>query len=527
MITQNLIPDFISKMNMSKEVQKPSDVRKSSSSQFKDTLNLAVEKSNERQSSSYKNAMDIRGRDYQNLQSKISQDALEAKEKRVDRSKPFEKASNKMTSRTQDKAERTTSPKEKSIEGEIENDKKLKEKAMVKALSEVLGISSKELERLMAQLGINLGDISSEVGAEIAASKISEYLGLSSDEEMTLSKIVTLVQKEVEQAFMGKGAEVDTVEYSMNNESTQNGMEFENAESELAEDASVLKNKLGISEALKEIKDKLDEEPDGFIRQIAAKVVEVLEEDKNAAGLKAMDTNDESIEEVVLKTGAEDSSNIREVKSSSDEKGNAGTEERAGKEASSMASKGIEPEFAARNSNDGQFEAVSNSSIQKATGQAEVEKVQNTIPITKKEIVQQVVEKAKVVLSGDKSEMVIDLKPEHLGKLELKIVTERGMVIAKFVAENEQVKAALESNMNMLKESLEKQGFSVEGFSVTVGDNKRREDGRDEMNKGTANQRISNEKLQVSDVAGVERMQKIHQSINPYGYEGSSINLTA
>ncbi|GAE88969.1 flagellar hook-length control protein FliK [Acetivibrio straminisolvens] len=101
------------------------------------------------------------------------------------------------------------------------------------------------------------------------------------------------------------------------------------------------------------------------------------------------------------------------------------------------------------------------------------------------------------------------------------------MVIAKFVAENEQVKAALESNMNMLKESLEKQGFSVEGFSVTVGDNKRREDGRDEMNKGTANQRISNEKLQVSDVAGVERMQKIHQSINPYGYEGSSINLTA
>ncbi|WP_243467461.1 hypothetical protein [Acetivibrio straminisolvens] len=146
-----------------------------------------------------------------------------------------------------------------------------------------------------------------------------------------MSKIVTLVQKEVEQAFMGKGAEVDAVEYSMNNESTQNGMEFENAESELAEDASVLKNKLGISEALKEIKDKLDEEPDGFIRQIAAKVVEVLEEDKNAAGLKAMDTNDESIEEVVLKTGAEDSSNIREVKSSSDEKGNAGTEERLAK----------------------------------------------------------------------------------------------------------------------------------------------------------------------------------------------------
>ena len=64
-----------------------------------------------------------------------------------------------------------------------------------------------------------------------------------------------------------------------------------------------------------------------------------------------------------------------------------------------------------------------------------------------------------MLLSGEKSEMVIDLKPDHLGKLALKIATERGIVVAKFIAENEQVKAALESNMNMLKESLEKQGF--------------------------------------------------------------------
>jgi len=159
--------------------------------------------------------------------------------------------------------------------------------------------------------------------------------------------------------------------------------------------------------------------------------------------------------------------------------------------------------------------------------QAEPDKTRNIIPVTNKEIVEQVVEKAKVVLSGDKSEMVIDLKPEHLGKLELKIVTERGMVVAKFVAENEQVKAALESNMNMLKESLEKQGFLVEGFSVTVGDNKRRENSRDKTNQGTANQRISGEKLQVSDMTGVERMQRIHENIDPYSYGSSSIDLTA
>jgi len=87
-----------------------------------------------------------------------------------------------------------------------------------------------------------------------------------------------------------------------------------------------------------------------------------------------------------------------------------------------MASRGVEAESAAKNSNNIQFEAVSNLTVQRATGQAEPDKTRNIIPVTNKEIVEQVVEKAKVVLSGDKSEMVIDLKPEHLGKLELKLL---------------------------------------------------------------------------------------------------------
>jgi len=45
MITQHLIPDFIAKMTGSTEVQKSAGMKKSSSSQFKDTLDLAVEKS--------------------------------------------------------------------------------------------------------------------------------------------------------------------------------------------------------------------------------------------------------------------------------------------------------------------------------------------------------------------------------------------------------------------------------------------------------------------------------------------------
>lgn len=528
MITQHLIPDFIAKMTGSTEVQKSAGMKKSSSLQFKDTLDLAVEKSYAWQSGtkSYEYAMDIKDRPYQRLQNKNILDSAETKERRPDRTKPFNKASNQITSRASDKAERTASPEEENIEGE--NDRKLKGKAMEKALAEVLGISVEELEKLMAQLGINFENADGETGIQEAADKISAYLGLNQDEKMALAEMMSLVQKQVEQAFKDVQSAYDAARYDMKDENEAYGVELFHAETETAvEDTSALRNDLDVSKVSQEVKNKLDEETDGFLKQIAAKVVEVVQKDESTAGLKTVSVNGENIEEIGLKTDVEDIGNVREAKYSSDEKDSADNSGNAGSETSSMASRGVEAESAAKNSNNIQFEAVSNLTVQRATGQAEPDKTRNIIPVTNKEIVEQVVEKAKVVLSGDKSEMVIDLKPEHLGKLELKIVTERGMVVAKFVAENEQVKAALESNMNMLKESLEKQGFLVEGFSVTVGDNKRRENSRDKTNQGTANQRISGEKLQVSDMTGVERMQRIHENIDPYSYGSSSIDLTA
>jgi flagellar hook-length control protein FliK len=153
--------------------------------------------------------------------------------------------------------------------------------------------------------------------------------------------------------------------------------------------------------------------------------------------------------------------------------------------------------------------------------------IQSKIPVTRKEIFTQVIEKAKVLLSGEKSEMVIDLKPDHLGKLALKIATERGIVVAKFVAENEQVKAALESNMNMLKESLEKQGFSVQEFSVFVGDNTERGGYGQNMQHGSHAKSSLKDELPAIGMRDVESLEQLHSEINSYVDGVSSINLTA
>ena len=79
---------------------------------------------------------------------------------------------------------------------------------------------------------------------------------------------------------------------------------------------------------------------------------------------------------------------------------------------------------------------------------------------------------ARIILNGDKSEMLMQLKPESLGKVTLKIVTENGCVNAKFNVENERVRQTLEANILSLKETLENQGLSVQECTVQVGKEK-------------------------------------------------------
>jgi flagellar hook-length control protein FliK len=111
--------------------------------------------------------------------------------------------------------------------------------------------------------------------------------------------------------------------------------------------------------------------------------------------------------------------------------------------------------------------------------------------------------------------------------LSLKLVTERGLVIAKFVAENEQVRAAIEANMDTLKESLEKQGFSVQEFSVSVNHNKnRQQDGYGENPKNLRESNTEDKGILTGNVVNTDIEMEIAKT-NPYILNGSSINLTA
>ncbi|WZL74844.1 flagellar hook-length control protein FliK [Clostridiaceae bacterium 35-E11] len=86
-------------------------------------------------------------------------------------------------------------------------------------------------------------------------------------------------------------------------------------------------------------------------------------------------------------------------------------------------------------------------------------------------ILEQVAEKAEIFVGEKNSEMFLQLKPDHLGKLSMKIAVEKGIVIANIVAENQAVKEVLESNFNILKDALNEKGFGIQELNVSVGQN--------------------------------------------------------
>ncbi len=78
------------------------------------------------------------------------------------------------------------------------------------------------------------------------------------------------------------------------------------------------------------------------------------------------------------------------------------------------------------------------------------------------------VAKAKLFFDNGRSEMTIQLKPDQLGSLNIKIAMEDGHLEAYFVTDRPEVKALIEQNADLLKSKLAEVGIEVQAMSVEV-----------------------------------------------------------
>ncbi|MBD5519706.1 MAG: hypothetical protein HDR03_00470 [Lachnospiraceae bacterium] len=92
--------------------------------------------------------------------------------------------------------------------------------------------------------------------------------------------------------------------------------------------------------------------------------------------------------------------------------------------------------------------------------------------VSTQDIMDQIMESMKINLKGDVQELELQLHPASLGNVHVQIAAKDGMVTAQFIAQNETVKAAIESQLIQLKEQFEEQGIKVDEVEVAVGNYK-------------------------------------------------------
>ncbi len=121
----------------------------------------------------------------------------------------------------------------------------------------------------------------------------------------------------------------------------------------------------------------------------------------------------------------------------------------------------------------------------------EVSEVSGKTEITTqiREIADQILEKIKITVTPEITSFDMVLTPEELGRVNLTITEQDGVMKASFVTENELAKEAIESNLMQFKEMLTEQGLKVDSIEVTVGNfefnkNNQAESGQEEQKRG-------------------------------------------
>ena len=106
--------------------------------------------------------------------------------------------------------------------------------------------------------------------------------------------------------------------------------------------------------------------------------------------------------------------------------------------------------------------------VQEAASPAPAQEAQR--PQADYEIPRQIVEQARLLRTLTDTQMVIRLRPEHLGELTLRVAVGRdGAVQASFHSDNAQVRNVIENSLVQLRQELNNQGLKVDRVGVYTG----------------------------------------------------------
>ena len=179
---------------------------------------------------------------------------------------------------------------------------------------------------------------------------------------------------------------------------------------------------------------------------------------------------------------------------------------------------------------------VTNSSTNISTNQIDtLNSIDTYLSVDTMEIIEQIVEKTKVLVDSETTTMQMQLNPENLGKIYLNISSKEGSVNAQMMVTNEAVKEALEAQIVMLKENLNQVGVKVDAVEVTIASHEfernleqdhSREEQEGNRQEESANRRRNINLSSLDEISGVmsEEETLVAQMMKD---NGNSVDLTA
>ncbi len=396
-------------------------------------------------------------------------------------------------------------------------------------LAQMFGISPGELMKLANQLGFSAEDLRDVKKLALFVQKLGDLLELNDSQKEILLKMAEEANRQA--GAVEKTADAGTAESAVKTAASDNGTGLD--ADKLAKLSSDLKAKLDamIREG-KTDSESISSEISKIIALMKAQAqnrVNVSSVSDNPSGISLKPEN--TAESIGVKPEIK-----QEAKADKAEENETVKAEAASDKAVSQAdtkSAGVQVNVSNEQDQQQNVQIFGDVRVNMANTQDTASKSDFTMPqpVRTAEVMNQVVENAKVVLGQDKSEMVIQLKPDHLGKLELKVVTEQGIVAAKFIAENQKVKEIIETNMQLLKDSLEKQGISVHSVSVQVGQDKKGD--YQQQNAFAGKSSGSADRVRYGEIGqeGIKVtgniLETLPERLAQYSYETNTINLTA
>ncbi|QNU68390.1 flagellar hook-length control protein FliK [Ruminiclostridium herbifermentans] len=403
----------------------------------------------------------------------------------------------------------------------------------INLLAQMLGIQPAELVKLANELGFSAEDLTNADKLPLFMDKLSSVLELNASQKAMMNMLAMEISKQL--GSENSKDSVSSLEAATSDDNEVKTNSINNIKtinlSEIAEDIKAKMDKLIQNAEISQ--ESITSEISKVVEAMRAQTKGVVSVEQEAlktdTSTDVKSVTEESLEELVANKAKEDSAKADNSKSKE-------KSENAESNKAVADTKIVNNQVAASNTqnqqqNEQNLQAFADIKINAVNNQTQVHKAEFVMsqPVRTSEVINQVVEQAKVIIGQDKSEMIIHLKPDHLGKLELKVVTEQGIVAAKFIAESHQVKEIIETNMQLLKDSLEKQGLAIDNVSVQVGQEK--QSNYNQQNAHQSNNKNNGIKFGGSelntDKVGYNVLETLPERLAQYGNETNTVNFIA